>query len=106
MDPDSDSEQQWEEILHTAAGMIIPGMSGLREPGGPCCTSALSGHGYVQELLNGHARQCKEVARMNHDTFHSICGDLCEGFLEDTLGVTVEEAFIFFLFIVAGALAN
>jgi hypothetical protein len=106
MNSQSEEEQQWKEILHTVAGMIILCISGLRELGELCRTSLLSGHSYVQELLNGHPRRFKEVAQMDHETFHSICGDLRKAGLEDTLGVTVEEAFLIFLFIVGDAMGN
>jgi hypothetical protein len=91
MDSNEDEGQQWERVLHAVAVMMILCMSGLREPGEPCRTSALSGYAYVQELLNGHACWFKEVARMNHDTFHSICGDLREVGLEDTLGLLLKR---------------
>jgi hypothetical protein len=86
--------------------MIILYISGLRESGESYRISVLSDHNYIQELLNGYSHRFKEVTRMNHDIFHSIYGDLHEIDLEDTLGVTIEEVFLIFLFIIDDIMGN
>lgn len=65
----------------------------------PCRDSALPGHDYVQELLEGHPERFRQVCRMERGVFMKLCEVLCErNLLQGTRATTVEEQLIIFLF--------
>jgi hypothetical protein len=67
MDDNNDSEFDFFDSKATlaifAAAVSLMGTAPL-----PCRTSELSGHAYVQELLNGHPGRFLEVLRMPKET--------------------------------------
>ena len=71
-----------------------------------CRTSILTGRMYIQELLTGHSRRFKEVARMQLPTFSAICQDLRKVGLADTLAISVEEQLAMFLSITGHRWSN
>ena len=67
----------------------------------PCRNSALSGHEYVMEVLNGHWSRCYDLFRMNKDVFGLFCGVLKEkNLLKNSRYLSVEEQVAMFLFII------
>jgi hypothetical protein len=94
--------EEWVRLLCTIADMVVLSAAivskntMLREPRH---TSILSGHGFINELINGHEGRFKDSLRMRPSTFHAICKDLRDVGLEDSLHVSVEEQLAIFLHI-------
>ena len=64
----------------------------------PCHDSSLRGCDYVNEILNGHPRRCRENLRMDKNVFLKLCHILSdEGLLRSTRHVKVEEQVAMFL---------
>ena len=65
-------------------------------------TSILNGPKYVKEVLEGHERWCKVDFRMESEIFRAIVHFLrVENLLCDTRGVTIEEQFAMFMFMLS-----
>ena len=68
----------------------------------PCRNSALTGHDYVLEILNGNNSRCYEQLRMNKHVFLSLCNVLKEKeLLENSRYITVEEQVAMFLYVIS-----
>lgn len=64
----------------------------------PCKMSMLGGYEYVQELINGHTDRMFDSFRMEPHVFIRLCEMLRgPGYMQDSLGVCVEEAVAIFL---------
>ena len=64
-------------------------------------TSAMSGHQYTQELLQGNNLQCTELIRMSRDSFVRLCNHFKErNWLRDSKHISVEEKMFIFLMII------
>ncbi|KAJ9568324.1 hypothetical protein OSB04_004290 [Centaurea solstitialis] len=64
-------------------------------------TSALSGHAYTLELLNGSNTQCVELMRLSRDAYILLCNHFKQkNWLQDSRHVTVEEKMAIFLTII------
>jgi hypothetical protein len=74
----------------------------------PMHTSSLSGHAYIQELLNsGNSIRIQRVLRMKPEVFQFLCKELQDkGGLTPTQFITVEEQVAMFLFTVAQCASN
>jgi DDE superfamily endonuclease len=74
----------------------------------PMHTSSLSGHAYIQELLNsGNSIRIQRVLRMKPEVFQFLCKELQDkGGLTPTQFITVEEQVAMFLFTVARCASN
>lgn len=61
-------------------------------------TSAMSGHQFTLELLEGNDRQCIELLRMSRDSFVRLCSHFkVKGWLKDSKHISVEEKMAMFL---------
>ncbi|CAL2230034.1 unnamed protein product [Prunus armeniaca] len=68
----------------------------------PCHNSVLSGHEYVQELLNGHPDRIYDSFRMDKHVFQRLCYTLESlNLLQNDRNVSTQEAVAIFLFIVS-----
>ncbi|KAL0539375.1 hypothetical protein IC582_023586 [Cucumis melo] len=68
----------------------------------PCRTSALRGHDYVIELLNGNDSRCFDFFRMKRITFIRFCEDLkSKTNLKSSRYLTVQEKVVIFLLIIS-----
>ncbi|KAL6276458.1 hypothetical protein ACE6H2_020059 [Prunus campanulata] len=68
----------------------------------PCHNSVLSGHEYVQELLNGHPDRIYDSFRMDKHVFQRLCYTLESlNLLQNDRHVSTQEAVAIFLFIVS-----
>ena len=58
----------------------------------PRRTSALTGHEWVQEIINGHDVRCFQMFRMRKDVFLQLCNVLqCKYGLRPTRGMGIHE---------------
>ncbi|KAJ9553401.1 hypothetical protein OSB04_017446, partial [Centaurea solstitialis] len=64
-------------------------------------TSALSGHAYTQELLNGSSTQCQELMRLSRHAYVLLCNYFKEkNWVRSSRYVSVEEKMAIFLTII------
>ncbi|RHN70855.1 hypothetical protein MtrunA17_Chr3g0140031 [Medicago truncatula] len=63
----------------------------------PCRTSELTGHSWVQEILQGNPTRCYEMFRMEKHVFNLLCTELVELGLKSSNRMTVEEMVAMFL---------
>ena len=60
-------------------------------------TTAMSGHQYTHELLEGNNLKCIELLRMSRDSFVRLCTHFkTKGWLKDSTHVSVEEKMAIF----------
>ena len=71
----------------------------------PCQTSALRGHMYAEEVMNGSPVQFREVCRMDKVAFRRLMNHL-DGHLKDTIHVSAIEQVMIFLFVVGHSGSN
>lgn len=68
----------------------------------PRHTSRLSGKERLEEVLNGHVKDCCVAFRMEPNIFRAIATYLRdEHLLRDTRGIRVEEQFAFFMYMLS-----
>jgi hypothetical protein len=72
----------------------------------PCRTSELTGHSWVQEILQGNPTRCYEMFRMKKDIFNRLCTELVEHGLTSSKRMGVEEMVAMFLVIVGHGVGN
>ena len=72
-DLDSDDDDDGICILFTLFYMSLHMIQSSKQP---CRTSALRGHDYVIELLNGNDNRCFDCFRMKRIAFIRFCEDL------------------------------
>ncbi|KAI3751494.1 hypothetical protein L2E82_22582 [Cichorium intybus] len=61
-------------------------------------TSALTGHAYTQELLNGSTTQCQELMRLSREAFVLLCNHFKQrNWLQSGRAISVEENMAMFL---------
>lgn len=66
----------------------------------PCRDSELQGHGWVQEIINGHDTRCYQQFRMRKNVFLQLCNVLeCHYGLKPTRGMGIHEQVGIFLYI-------
>ncbi|XP_074343001.1 uncharacterized protein LOC141680774 [Apium graveolens] len=65
-------------------------------------TSALGGHAYTRELLNGSNTQCQEMMRLSRVAYIQLC-DLFKhrSWVEDSRNATIEEKIAIFLHVIS-----
>lgn len=100
---DSDGSSDTEEMTqHMVICMHIYEYWNSHVDKMPCYTSILSGHEYVQELLNGHPDRIYNVFRMDKHVFLRLCFTLESlKLLQHDRHVGIQEAVAIFLYIVA-----
>src|SRR6266511_1496312 len=64
----------------------------------PYHTSALTGHAWIQELINGHSDRIKSELGMRLHVFQALIEALCSIGLQDTKHITLEEHLAIFLY--------
>ncbi len=64
----------------------------------PYHTSALSGHGWVMELLNGHPDRIKNELGMRKHVFHALVAALRASGLQDSRHISLNEKVAIFLY--------
>ena len=64
----------------------------------PYHTSALSGHAWVLELLNGHPDRIKNELGMRKHVFHTLVAALRASGLQDSRYIMLEEKLAIFLY--------
>ncbi|XP_024641527.2 uncharacterized protein [Medicago truncatula] len=72
----------------------------------PCRTSELTGHAWVQEILQGNPTRCYEMFRMEKHIFHKLCHELVEHDLKSSKHMGVEEMVAMFLVVVGHGVGN
>ncbi|XP_058755134.1 uncharacterized protein LOC131628278 [Vicia villosa] len=72
----------------------------------PCRTSQLTGHAWVQEILQGNLTRCYEMFRMEKYVFHKFCTKLMECGLTSSSRMGVEEMVGMFLVVVGHGVGN
>ncbi|XP_024634373.2 uncharacterized protein [Medicago truncatula] len=72
----------------------------------PCRTSELTGHSWVQEILQGNPTRCYEMFRMEKHVFNLLCTELVELGLKSSNRMTVEEMVAMFLVAVGHGVGN
>ena len=96
---DSDDDDDGICILFTLFYMSLHRIQSSKQP---CRTSALRGHDYVIELLNGNDSRCFDCFRMKRITFIRFCEDLkSKTNLKSSRYLTVQEKVAIFLLIIS-----
>ena len=75
----------------------------------PCRTSALTGHEWVQEIMNGHDIRCYQQFRMRKHVFLHLCNILERRYgLKPTRGMGIHEQVGMFLYVLGqpGSIRN
>jgi hypothetical protein len=72
----------------------------------PYRTSELTGHSWVQEILQGNPTRCYEMFRMEKHIFNKLCTELVEHGLKASKPMAVEEMVAMFLVIVGHGVGN
>ncbi|KAJ8533606.1 hypothetical protein K7X08_006930 [Anisodus acutangulus] len=72
----------------------------------PCRSSELTGHAWVQEILQGNPTHCYEMFRMIKHTFNLLCTELVEHGLKSSNRMGVEEIVAMFLVVVGHGVGN
>ncbi|KAD3337085.1 hypothetical protein E3N88_32605 [Mikania micrantha] len=74
----------------------------LRNKRNPCHTSDYIGNIFINDVLNGHPRQCYDMFRMHVLVFRQLCLDLATKYgLKQTRNISIEESVGIFLMILA-----
>ncbi|KAL4018331.1 hypothetical protein IC575_021922 [Cucumis melo] len=95
----SDDDDDGIFILFTLVYMSLHRIQSSKQP---CRTSALRGHDYVIELLNGNDSSCFDCFRMKRITFIRFCEDLkSKTNLKSSRYLTVQEKVSIFLLIIS-----
>lgn len=73
----------------------------------PCMTSYQTGHKWMQEILTMNVIRCKNMFRMEKETFFKLCNDLENMYhLQSSRRMTVMEKVGIFIFIIAQGASN
>ncbi|XP_050897585.1 uncharacterized protein LOC127104449 [Lathyrus oleraceus] len=103
-DNDDDDDEFFQQASFVAALIGEYAVSQLCKE--PCRTSELSGHAWVQEILQGNSTRCYEMFRMEKHIFNLICTKLVEHGLKSSKRMGVEEMVAMFLVVVGHGVGN
>ncbi|XP_050877618.1 uncharacterized protein LOC127081403 [Lathyrus oleraceus] len=101
---DDDDDEFFQQASFVAALIGEYAVSQLCKE--PCRTSELSGHAWVQEILQGNSTRCYEMFRMEKHIFNLICTKLVEHGLKSSKRMGVEEMVAMFLVVVGHGVGN
>lgn len=100
-----DKDDFWDLVKCTTALIVEYYCTFLHKE--PCMTSYQTGHKWMQEILSMNGIRCKNMFRMEKETFFKLCNDLESMYqLRSSRRMTVIEKVGIFIFIIAQGASN